>query len=251
MAAASTPWMAPETTLATATSHTGHGACTRSSISRVKPNSCDSCMATAWMPWNMMEMPTTPGDEDGGERRTRRLAPPAAADPLADGREDVQEDEDEQERLDEGAGDELAQVLLQHGEVPLQQGDERLPAGLDRPGGSQRRCVVALGGVASVGVTGGHQSRRSFPVRLMNTVSSVGSVIDRSSDLVARLARPRGSPGGAASAGALARAPRRRPSTGARPGDALELALEDAAEAARGRRSTLTVTIVSAPDASA
>ncbi len=39
----------------------GHGACTRSSISRVNPNSVANCMATAWTPWNMIEIPTTPG----------------------------------------------------------------------------------------------------------------------------------------------------------------------------------------------
>ena len=39
----------------------GQGACTRSSISRVKPNSWASGIATAWIPWNMIESPTTPG----------------------------------------------------------------------------------------------------------------------------------------------------------------------------------------------
>ena len=34
-----TPWTAPESTFAIATSQMGHGACTRSSISRVNPNS--------------------------------------------------------------------------------------------------------------------------------------------------------------------------------------------------------------------
>ena len=61
MAAEISPWAPPEITLEMATSQIGHGACTRSSISRVKPNSCASCMATAWIPWNMMERPTTPG----------------------------------------------------------------------------------------------------------------------------------------------------------------------------------------------
>ena len=60
------PWTAPESTLAMATSQMGHGACTRSSISRVKPNSCDMMRATDWTPWNRIEMPTTPG--------TRRVA---------------------------------------------------------------------------------------------------------------------------------------------------------------------------------
>ena len=61
MAAESRPWAPPEMTLEMATSQIGQGACTRSSISRVNPNSCARGIATAWMPWNMMERPTTPG----------------------------------------------------------------------------------------------------------------------------------------------------------------------------------------------
>src|SRR5579875_4128814 len=61
MTAAMRPWTSPKRTLDPATSHTGHGAWTRSSISRVNPNSVDSCRATAWTPWNMVEIPTTPG----------------------------------------------------------------------------------------------------------------------------------------------------------------------------------------------
>ncbi len=44
-----------------ATSQMGHGAWTRSSISRVNPNSWDMVRATDWTPWNRMEIPTTPG----------------------------------------------------------------------------------------------------------------------------------------------------------------------------------------------
>ena len=61
MAAEMIPCAPPDSTLEMATSQMGQGACTRSSISRVKPNSWASCMATAWTPWNMIEMPTTPG----------------------------------------------------------------------------------------------------------------------------------------------------------------------------------------------
>ena len=61
MTAEMIPWAAPDRTLAMATSQMGHGACTRSSISRVKPNSWAMCRATDWTPWNMMEIPTTPG----------------------------------------------------------------------------------------------------------------------------------------------------------------------------------------------
>ena len=61
MIADSTPCAAPESTLATATSQMGQGACTRSSISRVKPNSWAMFRAMDCTPWNMTEMPTTPG----------------------------------------------------------------------------------------------------------------------------------------------------------------------------------------------
>ena len=61
MAAEITPWAAPESTFAIATSQIGQGACTRSSISRVKPNSWAMARAMDCTPWNMMEIPTTPG----------------------------------------------------------------------------------------------------------------------------------------------------------------------------------------------
>ncbi len=61
MTADSTPWAAPDSTLAMATSQIGQGACTRSSISRVKPNSWAMLSAMDCTPWNMTEIPTTPG----------------------------------------------------------------------------------------------------------------------------------------------------------------------------------------------
>src|ERR1039458_5028797 len=61
MMADSTPWAAPESTFAIATSQMGHGASTRSSISRVKPNSWAIERAIDCTPWNMTEIPTTPG----------------------------------------------------------------------------------------------------------------------------------------------------------------------------------------------
>ena len=61
MIADSTPWAAPDSTLAMATSQIGQGACTRSSISRVKPNSWAMASAIDCTPWNMIEIPTTPG----------------------------------------------------------------------------------------------------------------------------------------------------------------------------------------------
>ena len=73
------------------------------------------------------------GDEDRGERR---LADPAAATPdaLADGREHVQEHEDQQERLDQRPGDELPLVLPQHDEVALEEADAGRTAGRLRRG---------------------------------------------------------------------------------------------------------------------
>ena len=61
MAADSRPWAAPDSTFAMATSQIGQGACTRSSISLVKPNSWAMASAMDCTPWNMTEIPTTPG----------------------------------------------------------------------------------------------------------------------------------------------------------------------------------------------
>src|ERR1700684_2761224 len=71
MAAEMMPCTAPDSTLAMATSQIGQGACTRSSISRVKPNSCAIARAIDCTPWNMIEIPTTPG--------TRMAAKPDSA----------------------------------------------------------------------------------------------------------------------------------------------------------------------------
>ncbi len=86
------PWAAPDSTLAMATSQMGHGACTRSSISRVKPNSCAMARAIDCTPWNMTEIPTTPGTRIVANADSARGAVPAA-DALANFREDEQEDE--------------------------------------------------------------------------------------------------------------------------------------------------------------
>ena len=126
MIAEMTPCAAPESTLATATSQIGHGAWTRSSISRVKPNSWAIASAIDWTPWNITEIPTTPG--------TRMVANadcsarPASADALTDLGEDVEEDEAQQERLDQGPQHELAEVLAQHDEIAQQQRGQSGPA---------------------------------------------------------------------------------------------------------------------------
>src|SRR4029077_9984874 len=184
MAADSIPWAAPDSTLAIATSQIGQGAWTRSSISRVKPNSCAMFSAIDCTPWNMTEIPTTPGTRMGATARGPRggrergwAEGVCAADTLPDLREDVQEDEAEQERLDDRAQHELPQVLAQHHEVPQHQRAQRGPArrghraggaAADRPGRrlGRHRC--------------GHQSLSSFPVRLMKPVSRLGSATDRS-----------------------------------------------------------------------
>ena len=157
MAAEISPCTAPDRTLEMATSQIGQGACTRSSISRVKPNSWAICMATAWMPWNMIEMPTTPGTRTVANADSAPGAAPAA-DALADLGEDVEEDEAEEERLDQGPGDELPEVLSEHHQVAQ---DERLQG--DAAGGQRRtgRCRLDAG-VGRGLEDGGHQSRRSL-----------------------------------------------------------------------------------------
>ena len=69
-----------------------------------------------------MARPTTPATRVRGERAT---LPAAAADALADLREDVGEHEHQQQRLHDRAHDEQQRVLAQHVQVALQQGDER------------------------------------------------------------------------------------------------------------------------------
>src|ERR1022692_2473448 len=78
MTADSTPWAAPESTLAMATSQMGQGAWTRSSISRVKPNSWAMARAIDCTPWNMIEIPTTPGSWRG-PRSPRSWGAPSGA----------------------------------------------------------------------------------------------------------------------------------------------------------------------------
>ncbi len=103
------PWTAPESTFAIATSQIGHGAWTRSSISRVKPNSCAMDIAIDWTPWNMTEMPTTPGTRIVANADSSAV--PCATDALPDLGEHVEEHEAEQERLDQRAKHELHSCL--------------------------------------------------------------------------------------------------------------------------------------------
>ena len=134
------------------------------------PNSCTIGSETDWMPCIRIAMPTTPA--------TRSVENPAAAsaatDALADLREHVGEHEHQQQRLEDRARDELLERLPQHDEVAQDQRAER-----DARRG-HRLAVRARAWWARSGIGGRGHSRRSFPVRLMKTVSSVGSVIDRS-----------------------------------------------------------------------
>ena len=59
-----------------ATSQMGHGACTRSSISRVKPNSWAMLRAMDCTPWNMTEIPTTPGTSTVANADSAAMPPP-------------------------------------------------------------------------------------------------------------------------------------------------------------------------------
>src|SRR5829696_8196451 len=68
------------------------------------------------------------GDEERRERRLRRR-PGATADALPDLREHVREHEHEQERLEQRPGEELVELLAQHGEVAQEERLERDPAG--------------------------------------------------------------------------------------------------------------------------
>ena len=100
-------------------------------------------------------------DEHGGERRLGHLAA-AAADPLADRGEHVEEHEHEQERLDQRADHELAEVLRSttRSRRISASSAERLAAIVERVGSivmrAWRRRAGGCGGR-------GHQSRSSLP----------------------------------------------------------------------------------------
>ena len=76
MTADDQPWAAPDSTLAMATSQIGHGACTRSSISRVKPNSWDMLQGDGLDALEHDRDADHAGHQDRGERRLGRVPPP-------------------------------------------------------------------------------------------------------------------------------------------------------------------------------
>src|ERR1019366_3395207 len=124
-------------------------------------------------------------NEDSGKRR---LSPGEAggSDALPDLRKHVEKHEAQEERLHQGANGELDEVLAQHHEVAQDERVERRPT--RRRGGTSGRGRHASrrrggdhGGQGLAGSGGSrHQSRRSFPVNPMKTVSSVGSATERS-----------------------------------------------------------------------
>src|ERR1019366_583498 len=127
--------------------------------------------------------PDDPGHEHSregrlGRPRRRPTAGAPASDPLSDRGKHVQEHEHEQKRLHERANHELGEVLAQDHQVAQHERHERRAAGGE--GGARwldRDACPARGGWCG---GGGHQSRSSLPVRLMKTVSRLGSDTDRS-----------------------------------------------------------------------
>ncbi len=123
-------------------------------------------------------------------------------------REDVEEDEADKEGLDEGPENELPEVLAEDDEVPQQESAEgRPPGGRDRAQRNGRDAPEGHVGTAEQLASGDgssrrHQSLSSFPVRLMKTVSSVGSEMPTTpgtrtvakADSAADTTRPRASP---------------------------------------------------------
>src|SRR3954453_19563693 len=141
--------MAPAKIFSSPTTQTGTGASTRSSISLVTLNSCTRGGATAWIPWKLIATAISPGTST-----VAKEAPGPAAEALADLREDVREDEDEQEWLRDRPDQELADVETQDADVAGQQRAERLQI-----------CP---------------HSRYSRPVRLRKTVSRLGGRLEAS-----------------------------------------------------------------------
>src|SRR5262249_32297872 len=110
--------------------------------------------------------------DDAGDEDVREVRGRGTADALADLREHVREHEDEQQRLQDRAGDELLQVLPEHGEVARDQRAERRDATL--PKGNP--FDAGAGGLSG----DRRHSRSSLPVRLMKTVSRLVSAEARS-----------------------------------------------------------------------
>ena len=146
----------------------------RSSISRLMPNSWTSGRATAWIPWKMQAIATDAGDEQAGRPAWAHADAPRHA--LADLGEHVGEHEHEQQRLHH------ASAARTRGRSCGGRRGRAAAAPRRRP-----RCRwVGVRSMKSRKRRSPRITRRSFPVRLMNTVSSVGS----SADTVAQPGNP-------------------------------------------------------------
>ena len=146
--------------------HTGSGAITRSSISRVYPNSETSGSATAWMPWKIRAKLIRPGASNVENCVLALLGP---ADALPDLREHVREHERRQQRLHDGADEERADLLAHDANVATPACDERGEAAAPRP-----RWCERVGEIAAC-----MSLAQVLAVSEMKTVSSVGIVTPR------------------------------------------------------------------------
>ena len=104
---------------------TGSGHITRSSISRVMPNSCASGSATAAMPLNMMATAISPGSSTVLKSRCRPSRRRVHRRAAAHVRHDVGEDEQKQQRIHADADDEREELAAQHVQVAQKEPGER------------------------------------------------------------------------------------------------------------------------------
>jgi len=115
IAAEMRPCTVPDRTFSTATNQIGHGAWTRSSISRGEAKLLGHAQG------NGLHALEHDGKADDARYQHRREGGlrhrPVPANALADLREDEEKHEAQQERLDQGANDKLAEVLFQYHQV--------------------------------------------------------------------------------------------------------------------------------------
>jgi len=122
----------------------------------VKPNSWDIVSAIDWTPWNMTEMPTTPGTSTVAKPAAPRALEPPTAWPIFG--KDEEEHEAQQERLDQGSHTNSRLVFHSTTRSRRISAPRRLRlASKTLRVGALQRCVRT------------HASRNSLPVRLINT----------------------------------------------------------------------------------
>ena len=109
-----------------ATAATGSGHMTRSSISRVMPNSCARGRATAAMPENMMATAMRPGSRTVEKLRRRAMRGGGVhGGAAAHVRHDVGEDEEEEQRVHADADDEGEELAAEDVEVAQEEAERR------------------------------------------------------------------------------------------------------------------------------